>query len=39
MKTLLLLAALAAAGYVAYQRYVQERDDRDLWAEVSDDVA
>jgi uncharacterized membrane protein YebE (DUF533 family) len=39
MKKLLRLAALAAAGYVAYQRYVQERDDRDLWAEVSDDVA
>ncbi len=36
MKKLLLLLAVATAGYVAYQRYVQDRDDRDLWAEVTD---
>lgn len=36
MKKLLFLAALAAAGYVLYTKYVQDRDERDLWAEVTD---
>ncbi|HEY3438002.1 MAG TPA: DLW-39 family protein [Actinotalea sp.] len=36
MKKLLLLAAIAAAGYVLYTKYVQNRDERDLWAEVTD---
>ncbi|HWB36959.1 MAG TPA: DLW-39 family protein [Rugosimonospora sp.] len=36
MKKLLFLAALAAAGYVLYTRYLQHRDERDLWAEVTD---
>ncbi len=36
MKKLLVLAALAAAGYVLYTKYLQNRDERDLWAEVTD---
>ncbi len=36
MKKLLFLAALAAAGYVLYTKYLQDRDERDLWAEVTD---
>jgi len=36
MKKVLLLLAAAAAGYVVWQRYVQDRDERDLWAEVTD---
>ena len=36
MKKLLLLAAAAAVGYVAWQKYAQDRDERDLWAEVTD---
>lgn len=38
MKKLLLLVAIAAAGYAAWTRYAAERDDRDLWAEVADTV-
>jgi len=36
MKKLLLLVALAAAGFVVWQKYAQDRDERDLWAEVTD---
>ena len=36
MKKLLLLVAVAAIGYVVYQKLVQDRDERDLWAEVTD---
>ena len=36
MKKLLVLVAAAAIGYVVYQKYVQDRDERDLWAEVTD---
>lgn len=39
MKKLLFLAAVVAVGYIAYSRYAAERDDRDLWAEVTDDLA
>ncbi len=38
MKKLLLLAAVGAVAYVAWTRYAAERDDRDLWAEVTDTV-
>lgn len=38
MKKLLLLVAVAAAGYVLWTRCAAERDDRDLWAEVTDSV-
>jgi hypothetical protein len=36
VKKLLVLALAAGVGYLAYQRYVQDRDERDLWAEVTD---
>ena len=36
MKKVLLLLAVAAVGYVVYQKVVQDRDERDLWAEVTD---
>ena len=36
MKKLLFVAALATAGYVLYTKYLQDRDERDLWAEVTD---
>ncbi|MFI2754969.1 DLW-39 family protein [Cellulomonas sp. P22] len=36
MKKVLLLLAVAGAGYVVWQRYAQDREDRDLWAEVTD---
>jgi hypothetical protein len=36
MKKVLLLLAVAAAGYIAWQRYAEDRDERDLWAEVTD---
>ncbi|GEL96121.1 DLW-39 family protein [Cellulomonas composti] len=36
MKKLLLLVALAAVGYVVYTKLSQDRDERDLWAEVTD---
>lgn len=38
MKKLLYLAALAGVGYVLYTKYQQNRDERDLWAEVTDPV-
>ena len=36
MKKLLLLVALAALGNDVYQKVAQDRDERDLWAEVTD---
>ena len=36
MKKLLLLVAIAAIGFVVWQKYAQDRDERDLWAEVTD---
>jgi hypothetical protein len=36
MKKLLLLLVLAAVGYVVYQKVAQDRDERDLWSEVTD---
>ena len=36
MKKLLLLVAAAAAAFVIWQKYTQDRDERDLWAEVTD---
>ncbi|MCL2454146.1 MAG: DLW-39 family protein [Micrococcales bacterium] len=38
MKKLLALLVVAGIGYVVYQRYVQDRDERDMWAEVTDDL-
>ena len=36
MKKLLILVALAAVGYIVYTKLAQDRDERDLWAEVTD---
>jgi len=36
MKKLLLLVAVAAVGYVLWQKYQQDQDERDLWSEVTD---
>ncbi|ACQ78275.1 conserved hypothetical protein [Beutenbergia cavernae DSM 12333] len=36
MKKLLLLAAIAAVGYVVWRKAAEERAERDLWAEVTD---
>lgn len=36
MKKLVLLAAVGAAGYLAWRKYTEESADRDLWAEVAD---
>lgn len=36
MKKALILLAAAGAGYLVWQRFVQQRDERDLWAEVTD---
>ena len=38
VKKLLVLVAVAGVGYLAYRRYIQDRDERDLWAEVTDTV-
>ncbi|GCD20259.1 DLW-39 family protein [Cellulomonas fimi] len=36
MKKLLLVVAVAAVGYVLWQKYQQDQDERDLWSEVTD---
>ncbi len=38
MKKLLLLVAVAGIGYLVYQRFAQDQDERDLWAEVTDNL-
>ena len=38
MKKLLVAGLLAGVGYVLYRAYADERDDRELWTEVTDDV-
>jgi len=35
VKKLLVLAAIAAAGYVVYGRVTQAQDERDLWNEAT----
>ncbi|GAA1640446.1 MULTISPECIES: DLW-39 family protein [Georgenia] len=36
MKKALLLAAAGVAGYLAWIKIRQDREERDLWAEVTD---
>lgn len=38
MKKFMLAALLTGVGYVLYRAYAEERDERDLWTEVTDDV-
>ena len=35
MKKLLVLAAIAAAGYLAYSKFTQAQEERDLWNEAT----
>ena len=39
MKKLLVAALVAAAGYAIWRAYTEDRDERDLWTEVTDAVA
>ncbi len=39
MKKLLVVAAAAAIGYAVWRAYADDRDERDLWTAVTDDVA
>ena len=38
MKKLLIALLAAAAGYLVWRTYAEDRDERDLWTEVTDDV-
>ncbi|WP_298458914.1 DLW-39 family protein [uncultured Cellulomonas sp.] len=38
MKKLLLLLLVTAAGYGIWRRVEEDRQDRDLWAEITDTV-
>jgi hypothetical protein len=38
MKKLVFAVLLAGVGYAVYRAYAEERDDRELWTEVTDDV-
>lgn len=37
MKKFLILAAVAVAGYVIWRKVQEDREERELWAEVTDD--
>jgi len=39
MRKLLLLLGVATVGYLVWRRFEDDRDDRDLWAEVTDTFA
>ncbi|WP_231494841.1 DLW-39 family protein [Cellulomonas sp. KRMCY2] len=38
MKKLLVALLAAAAGYVIWRTYAEDRDERDLWTEVTDEI-
>jgi hypothetical protein len=38
MKKLLALAVVAAVAYFVYREFIEDREERDLWAEVTDDL-
>ena len=38
MKKVLLLLLVAAAGFLVWRRIEEDRQDRDLWAEITDTV-
>ena len=39
MKKFLVVAVAAAIGYAVWRSYAEDRDERDLWTLVTDDVA
>ena len=39
MKKIIIALLAAGAGYLAWRTYAEDRDERDLWTEVTDDVA
>jgi hypothetical protein len=38
MKKLLIALLVIGAGYVAWRTYAEDRDERDLWTDVTDDL-
>lgn len=38
MKKLLVAVVVLGAAYAAWRSYAEDRDERDLWADVTDDV-
>ena len=38
MKKLLIALIAAVAGYVIWRTYAEDRDERDLWTEVTDEL-
>ena len=38
MKKLLIVLLASAAGSVVWRTYAEDRDERDLWTEVTDDI-
>ena len=39
MKKLLVAALVGGVGYVLWRKFAEEQDERNLWTEVTDDVA
>ena len=38
MKKILLLAAVAAAGYLGYKKWAEQQQENDVWAQATDPV-
>lgn len=38
MKKLLIALLAAAAGYLVWRTYAEDRDERDLWTDVTDEL-
>ena len=38
MKKLLIALIAAVAGYLVWRTYAEDRDERDLWTEVTDEL-
>ncbi|WP_221652008.1 DLW-39 family protein [Actinotalea ferrariae] len=38
MKKLLIALLAAVAGYLVWRTYAEDRDERDLWTEVTDEL-
>ncbi len=39
MKKLVIAALVGGVGYVLWRKYAEEQDERNLWTEVTDEVA